>query len=153
MYEVVMDKIRITFKPLNLNDTFTLYLGSTKTNLILAHSPITTNDAYTPNYFTFYYTCPYTRSKESLFKFLEWEEFKKYYGVTEKYLNKDGEWVTPSIGMKIGDDIYFERSEVSKVTTSMIDFLIKYHVKENINQIVCFKHYKFPLTEILERLE
>lgn len=149
-----MDKIQITFKPLEYSDKFTIYLGNTKTNLLLSHSPISTSESYIPNYFTFNYICPYTRSEESLFKLLEWDEFREYYGVAEEaVLDSNGNWVKKSIGTKIGDTIYFKRDEVSKVITSMVDFLIKYHVKENINQIVCFKHYQFPLRDLIEKLQ
>lgn len=142
-----MKKYKLSFKEVYEN-TWELYLENTKTNIRLRHTPMYRTDGKIENnLFDLYYICNYTRSEKSLIDLLTTKEFKKRYNIDEIKFNLINN------GNKIEYGHYIDRITLIELTENVIGYLINYHMKENIEQIIRFRKYVFPISDIVKKLK
>lgn len=143
-----MTKYKLSFKKA-FENSWDLYIEDTKTNIKLKHVPIyTVGGNIKNNLFSLTYFCTVNRCEEPLTKLYNSNIFRETYSLP-------GSTYTLT-ATKDGDIDYvnhIERQNVAEITSKIIDFLITNYMKENIQQIINFKKYVFPLKDILKDLK
>jgi len=131
-----MKKFEIFLKE-HLEDRWYVLMNETLTNLVLEHTPdYKTDGSVVLNIFKLSYVCNLSNTTCDLTPLIETKSFKEFFPEISNY-----------------DVNYLSRHGVTVVTERVITFMLNKCVVENTSMILnSFRTYKFPVTQIIEKL-